>query len=118
MRRFFGWMFCAFAVVVVFNAGSVAAEDTKPAKVERTAEQPQSAEDNNKDLGGKFTSFWVNDVGGTIHTGLKRGARKIHNAFTGGSKEKDEEKARLKAAEKKKEEAEKQQTSPSTSPKE
>lgn len=117
MRRFFGWMFCAFAAVAVFNSGSAAAEDAKPAKVERTAEQPQSAEED-KDFGGKFTSFWVNDVGGTIHTGLKRGARKIHNAFTGGSKEKDEEKARLKAAEKKKEEAGKQQASPSTPPKE
>lgn len=87
---------------------SCCAEDGKEAKASRSVENKDKDED--KGFPDKFTSFWIHDVGGTIHNGLSRGADKIHNAFTGGSKEKDIEKRRQKEALKKKEAQEKEKS--------
>jgi hypothetical protein len=73
------------------------AVDGKP-KVEKENKEAkkEGARQNNP-----FTRFWIHTVGAPmargmkdgmkkVHKGLKVGARKISNAFTGGSKEKDE----------------------------
>ncbi|MCW8132076.1 MAG: hypothetical protein KIS92_17145 [Planctomycetota bacterium] len=104
------WMWALFAVTVLACAAQrqVRAEEgkePKEAKASRTVENKDAGED--KSFGDKFTSFWIHDVGGTIHGGLSKGADKIQNAFTGGSKEKDIEKRRQKEALKRKEAQEK-----------
>ena len=78
---------CALAVLGWSGASTARAEEGKPDKDEKAAEQKADADD--KDIGDKFTSFWIHNVGGTIYSGLKRGTGKVQNAFTGGSRERD-----------------------------
>lgn len=70
---------------------------TKKPKVEKKKEKKEGEARQ----GNPFTRFWIHTVGAPmargmkdgmkkVHKGLKTGARKISNAFTGGSKEKDE----------------------------
>jgi len=73
----------------------VQAEDSKA--TEKSAETKHE-DKSDKDFGDKFTSFWIHDVGGTIHNGLKKGTGKIEDAFTGGSKERDVANKRHKIA--------------------
>lgn len=114
MSKTWMWAVLAAAALACAAQGSCRAEEGKPAKAARGAEN----KNEDKGFGDKFTSFWIHDVGGTIHNGLRKGTDKVQNTFTGGTKEKDVEKKRVKDAEKKKEEQEKEakQKSEATKP--
>ena len=85
----------ALALVAFAGWGSAQAEDAKPAEKHAETKYEDKGE---KDFGDKFTSFWIHDVGGTIHNGLKKGTSKIEDTFTGGGKEREVANKRHKIA--------------------
>ncbi|MBI3830307.1 MAG: hypothetical protein HY291_12375 [Planctomycetes bacterium] len=96
MNRLFWVGLFSVGALALFAGRTCAAEDAKPAKAERQAPAPSEK----KGDGNWFTNFWTHDVGDTIYHGLKSGSRKVSNAFTGGTKEKDAENDKLRDAHK------------------
>lgn len=110
MSRVFWLGILTVGALALFAGRTCSAEDAKPVKAERQTSAPEEK----KSGGNWFTNFWVHDVGDTIYRGLKTGTRKVSNAFTGGTKEKDAENDKLREAQKKQEKpkAEKAATKP------
>lgn len=86
MRHAHLWA-ATFGLILAAGAGRALAEEGGAKDQKKPAVQ-KSAED----ALNTFTDFWKHDVGDTIYSGLKTGARKIRHFFTGGSKEKDAQK--------------------------
>jgi hypothetical protein len=80
-------------LILAAAAAGLKAEEPSPPPPAPAAEAKEQ-ETNTKPGGNWFTRFWTDRVGKTIYNGLKTGARKVHHAFNGGSKEQDEKNAR------------------------